>query len=160
MADRILGELVPIGGGDPVPLLKPKLIVGRRASCDIALDFPNVSSQHCELEFERGHWRVRDLRSRNGVKVNGERVTERWLRPGDALSIAKHDYEIQYAPTGDEPPPAEIEENPFGQSLLEKAGLLRPERRPDRPAAGRSAPSDKKRFTIEEDDAFDFLKGE
>ena len=160
MADRSLGELVPTGGGDPIPLLKPKLLIGRRSSCDIALDFPNVSSNHCELEFEKGYWRVRDLRSRNGVKVNGERVTEKWLQPGDSVAIAKHEYEIQYTPTADGPPPEEIEENPFGQSLLEKAGIVRPERRPDRPTPAKPAGPLKERFSPDEDDAFKFLEGE
>ncbi len=34
------GELVPDGGGDPIPLLREKLTVGRRESCDIVLRFP------------------------------------------------------------------------------------------------------------------------
>src|SRR5665213_1645115 len=71
---RMYGELVPQGGGDPVPLLKTKLLVGRRdTSCDIALRFPNVSSRHCELELVGGYWLVRDLGSSNGTKVNGVR---------------------------------------------------------------------------------------
>lgn len=126
-----LGELVPVGGGDPIPLLKPRLSIGRRSDCDIVLEFPNVSSQHCELELVGGYWQVRDTKSRNGVKVNGDRVTSKYLHPGDELSIAKHNYEISYQPTGEAPPDDESvstsTRNPFGQSLLEKAGLVRPE---------------------------------
>ena len=134
MSEQLLGELVPLGGGDPIPLLKPHLAIGRRSSCDIVLEFPNVSSQHCELKFENGYWLIRDLGSRNGVKVNGERVESKWLHPGDELAIAKHRYEVQYTPSGEEPPPEEATdgENPFGRSLMEKAGLVRPERRPER----------------------------
>ena len=68
-----LGELVPCGGGDSIPLLKAKLLVGRRSQCDIVLEFPNVSSQHCEFRFDQGYWQIRDLGSRNGIKVNGTR---------------------------------------------------------------------------------------
>ena len=39
----MLGELLPLGGGDPIPLLKQQLLVGRRESCDIVLRFANVS---------------------------------------------------------------------------------------------------------------------
>ena len=28
---EVLGTLIPVGGGDPIPLLKPELTVGRRA---------------------------------------------------------------------------------------------------------------------------------
>lgn len=124
----MLGELLPTGGGDPIPFLKTKLLVGRRESCDISLRFPNVSSHHCELELINGYWRVRDLGSRNGTKVNGIRVESTWLLPGDELSVAKHSYEVRYSATGEVPPP-EVEDI-FSMSLLEKAGLSR---RPEPP---------------------------
>src|SRR5439155_17701283 len=62
----MLGKLAPCGGGPPIPLLKPKLLVGRQRFCDIPLNFPNVSSRHCELELIDGYWFVRDLGSSNG----------------------------------------------------------------------------------------------
>ena len=77
------GELLPMGGGDPIPLLKKNLLVGRRESCDIVLRFSNVSAHHCQLTVTAGYWYVRDIKSRNGVKVNGIRVTEKRLDPGD-----------------------------------------------------------------------------
>lgn len=119
----MLGELVPVGGGDPVPLLRTRLLVGRRSRCDICLDYPNISSQHCELELEAGYWQVRDLRSTNGVKVNGQPVEVQVLMPGDTLTIAKLDFEIVYQANPDAPPPATEEEDPFSTSLLERAGL-------------------------------------
>jgi hypothetical protein len=120
-----LGELVPCGGGDPIPLLKAKLLIGRRDSCDISLRFPNVSSHHCQLELINGYWNVKDLGSRNGIKVNGVRCDNKWLLPGDEVSIAKHRYEMVYTPDTDAPPPAD--EDPFAIGLLEKAGLARRE---------------------------------
>lgn len=121
-----LGELDPCGGGDPIPLLKPKLLIGRRSSCDITLRFPNVSSHHCELELINGYWRVQDLNSRNGTKVNGARHRSKWLMPGDTLAIAKHPYKIEYTPPKDVPPPED--EDPLAVGLLEKAGLVKPKR--------------------------------
>ena len=95
MAEKLLGELVPFGGGDPIPLLKPHLTIGRRSNCDIVLEFPNISSQHCELQLENGYWIVRDLGSRNGVKVNGERVDgRRLLALGDLLGIGAREFKL------------------------------------------------------------------
>ena len=128
----MLGELLPVGGGDPIPLLKPTLVLGRRESADIVLKFPNISGSHCELSLVDGYWTIKDLRSSNGTKVNGVRVSEQRLEPGDKLSIAKHDYQIAYEPARlgavevvDEKAP---QEKIFGRSLLESAGLetLRP----------------------------------
>jgi adenylate cyclase len=121
------GELIPQGGGDPIPLLKKSLLVGRRESCDIVLRFPNVSAHHCELTCDGGYWYVCDLESRNGIKINAVRVTEKRLDPGDVLSIAKHAYEVKYSPVelgAVGPPPLEVPHHDvFGKSLLERAGL-------------------------------------
>jgi hypothetical protein len=124
----MFGELIPVGGGDPIPLLKKSLLVGRRESCDIVLRFSNVSAHHCQLNLTGGYWYVKDLKSRNGVKVNGLRVdTEKRLNPGDELSVAKHNYDVQYSPLdlgAVGPPPAEdLPADFMKQSLLERAGL-------------------------------------
>ncbi len=101
----MLGELVPAGGGDPIPLRKSRLLIGRRDSCDITLAYANVSSKHCELEFLGGFWQVRDLGSSNGTKVNGKRVDTKFLQPGDELGVGKHYFKIAYQPNAEAPPP-------------------------------------------------------
>ena len=153
----MLGELIPRGGGDPIPLLQPKVLIGRRSSCQIVLGFPNVSSQHCELEFTNGYWRIRDLGSRNGIKVNGERCDLKWLLPGDEVSIAKNHYEIAYEPLADGPPP-EDDDDPFALGLLEKAGLekRRAEARQYRPAPAARSPRSES-FDEDEDAAMEWL---
>ncbi|MBN1588903.1 MAG: FHA domain-containing protein [Pirellulales bacterium] len=123
----MFGELVPEGGGDPIPLLKKNLLVGRRESCDIVLRFSNVSAHHCQLFVNGGYWYVRDKNSRNGVKVNGIRVTDKRLDPGDILSVAKHKYAVHYSPVElgavGPPPLDQPEKEIFGRSLLDRAGL-------------------------------------
>ena len=123
----MLGELQPVGGGDPIPLLKPALVVGRRETSDIVLRFPNVSGIHCELTLVDGYWFVKDLGSSNGTKVNGVRVSEQRLDPGDKLSVSRHEYEVSYEPsklgaTGS-PRGSSFNKDPFSRSLLETAGL-------------------------------------
>jgi len=121
------GELIPLGGGDPIPLLKKQLLIGRRESCDIVLRFANVSAHHCQLFINGGYWYIRDMQSRNGVKVNGIRVQEKRLDPGDSLSVAKHKYELQYSPSdlgAVGPPPADdLPAEIMTESLLSRAGL-------------------------------------
>jgi predicted component of type VI protein secretion system len=100
---EVLGVLQPVGGGDPIPLIKAEIIVGRRASCDICLDFENTSGKHCVLRLINGVWNVRDLGSTNGTTVNGSRIaTEQSIMPEDELGIAGHMYTIAYDPAGPE----------------------------------------------------------
>jgi len=119
-----LGHLDPVGGGDPIPLLKEDLQIGRRSHCDITLSFPNVSSHHCRLTFRDGYWYVEDTNSRNGIKVNDIRCQRKFLMPGDILSIAKHEYKILFEPQTTEPPPEIEDEDITAMSLMEKAGLV------------------------------------
>lgn len=130
---KLLGIMKPLGGGDPIPLKKSELIVGRRPSCDIQLDFENVSGRHCRLHHHNGVWYVRDLGSTNGTKINGQKIsTEHGVMPDDELGIAGHYYMIEYDPAA----PAsvldanllyeqEIAEAPtrHQRSLMELAGL-------------------------------------
>ena len=127
MTPEVNGELVPVGGGDAIPLLRPVMRLGRRESCDICLQFPNISGLHCELYYRDGYWSIRDLNSTNGVKVNGLRVQGRPLKPGDEIALAKRRYLIQYQLTQEGQHALESllseDEDMFSQSLLERAGL-------------------------------------
>jgi adenylate cyclase len=129
MSVEAKGELVPVGGGDAIPLIRDTLVLGRRESCDIPLRFPNVSGLHCELSFRDGYWYIRDLNSTNGIKVNGTRVQLKLLHPNDEITIAKRRFQIRYDLQAGRRAMEEIEEDIMDQSLLEKAGLEKPKPR-------------------------------
>lgn len=95
-AEQVLGTLVP-DNGEPMALTSRHLVVGRRGTCDIRLDSSNVSAVHCVLFLKDGHWIIRDLKSRNGVKVNGKKIAEAVLCPGDRISIARAKFTIHYS---------------------------------------------------------------
>ncbi len=126
-----LGFLKPLGGGDPVELVKEELVIGRRPSCDVFLDFENLSGKHCNLRMINGIWHVKDLGSTNGTTVNGTKIsTEQSLMPDDELGLAGHFFTIDYEPSG----PAtllhgsdafdeEVVETRKKHSLMELAGM-------------------------------------
>jgi len=100
---EVFGVLQPIGGGDPIPLMKREIVIGRRPSCDISLDFENISGKHCTLQFLNGVWSVRDLGSTNGTTVNGSRISSpQSLMPDEELGIAGRLYTIEYQAAGPE----------------------------------------------------------
>ncbi|MDW8223003.1 MAG: FHA domain-containing protein [Gemmatales bacterium] len=127
MAAAVKGKLVPLGGGDEIPLVRDRLVIGRRDSCDICLKYPNVSAMHAELTYKDGYWYIKDLNSTNGTKVNGHRIVgQKLLRPGDELEIAKRKFRVQYELAMGRRALEELEEEDiFSQSLLERAGLTR-----------------------------------
>lgn len=97
----MLGELIPCGGGIPIQLHKPSLVIGRRPECDVTIPSGSVSGRHCELQFADGFWSVRDLGSKNGIGVNGVRCQEQRLEPKDRLSIGRVRFRISYSTASD-----------------------------------------------------------
>jgi hypothetical protein len=81
------GRALLVGGGKRTVLSGSRFVIGRSRDCDLMLDDPNVSRRHAELRNEHGAWVVADLASTNGVKVNGRRVAEQHLNPGDEVTI-------------------------------------------------------------------------
>jgi hypothetical protein len=74
---------------DLVPLGPDGITIGLAPTSDVSLPFDRtVSRVHCALELVASRWCVRDLASRNGTFVNGERV---WgalpLRAGDEIRV-------------------------------------------------------------------------
>ena len=156
--EQMLGELNPCGGGDAIPLLHEKLLIGRRSSCDICLPLANVSSHHCELEFQDGYWHIRDLGSTNGVKVNGIRTLGSPLLPGDEVQVAKSRFRIEYFVDADAPTPEA--QDPFAMSLMEKAGLEKPAdfRMPQSSDARRQRVKARRRSATRDDFIMDWLR--
>ncbi|MCY9692060.1 type VII secretion protein EssC [Paenibacillus alginolyticus] len=64
-----------------------KFTIGRVAGCDIQYANSYTSSQHAEMTVEEGVIKIRDCNSSNGTFVNGLRVTESKLQPGDVVFI-------------------------------------------------------------------------
>ena len=104
--DRVARRLVPpvaegramlVGGGKRTVLSGNRVVLGRSRDSDVRLDDPNVSRRHAELRREEGGWVVADLGSTNGVKVNGRRVSEAPLKPGDeiALGLERLTFEVE-----------------------------------------------------------------
>ncbi|MBZ4423123.1 FHA domain-containing protein [Myxococcus sp. RHSTA-1-4] len=62
--------------------------LGRSPSCEIPLEDDQVSRRHALITFHEGQAWIRDLRSRNGTLVNGERISgEVALQPGDQVRV-------------------------------------------------------------------------
>lgn len=82
-------SLVPTEGGSPIALDKPIILIGRHQECDITLlTSPKVSRRHCCIVQVGERYVLRDLGSMNGMRVNGHRIVETELYPGDELSVA------------------------------------------------------------------------
>lgn len=76
------------------PAGQSAIAVGKLQDHPIHLNGELVSRNHCRLERRGEGWRIVDQGSRNGLFVNGGRVAEHDLRPGDVIKVGE--YELEY----------------------------------------------------------------
>ena len=69
------------------PLPASVTVVGRQQECDLCIPLMVISRKHCEINSDGGVLRVRDLGSRNGTLVNGKKIADAVLNPGDSFQI-------------------------------------------------------------------------
>ncbi|MCA9108843.1 MAG: protein kinase [Planctomycetaceae bacterium] len=82
------GAAVRLPDGSLFQLSKASLVIGRGQEADLTLDRMRLSSRHCRLFFDGTLWQIVDLDSKNGVKVNGERIVDSELYHGDRITLA------------------------------------------------------------------------
>jgi len=83
------------GTGQRTVLSGSRMVLGRSRECDIVVDDANVSRRHAELRSDGDGWRVADLGSTNGIKVNRRRVEGARLRHGDRITLGVTDLDFE-----------------------------------------------------------------
>src|SRR5713101_7110822 len=95
-------------------LAEELITIGRAPENAIVIDDPSVSSRHAQLELSGETYRLKDLESTNGTRVNGIPITETVLRFDDRIRFGG--IEARYEPDtrGSQPLPQleEIEAKP------------------------------------------------
>jgi pSer/pThr/pTyr-binding forkhead associated (FHA) protein len=79
----------PGGTTHEVDLPARLCVVGRDPSCDVVLNDAKCSRKHAVLEQSAGGLIIRDAGSANGIYVNGKRVEQAPLSPGDSVRLGE-----------------------------------------------------------------------
>ncbi len=62
-------------------------VIGRREDCDLRIPLGDVSRKHCRVIRDGEMLKLEDLGSSNGTFLNGRRVQEALLSPGDSIQV-------------------------------------------------------------------------
>lgn len=68
-------------------MLKENTSIGRSPSNDLVLQAPKISRQHAAINKYKDQYLIIDLKSSNGVFVNGRKIDEHALQEGDVVSL-------------------------------------------------------------------------
>ncbi len=135
-------RLTPLikGTAPIITLQRPVLLVGRHIECDVRLDSSKISRRHCCLAMAYDRVLIRDLGSRNGVRVNGRVVEESRLHFGDELAIGPVLFRLELEPSEQRPSSASNSARPTPSSTAGRASSGAPSHQPplplDRPSLG------------------------
>jgi pSer/pThr/pTyr-binding forkhead associated (FHA) protein len=73
----------------------PQFVIGRATGCHLRPQSDAISRQHCAIFLRPDHVAIKDLGSRNGTILNGEKITaEERLATGDELRIGPLRFEV------------------------------------------------------------------
>ncbi|HQU43576.1 MAG: hypothetical protein B7Z73_04630 [Planctomycetia bacterium 21-64-5] len=95
-------KLVVVGGKANRSEVKLKLpsMVGRGRDADLTVAHATVSRHHCLIYELEGALVVRDNGSLNGTVVDGQRVQEALLKPGQTLTVGPLTFRAEYEHNG------------------------------------------------------------
>lgn len=81
--------------GKELKIPTPKCVIGRGEECHLRPKSDAISRRHCVIYVKGGELVVRDLGSKNGTLVNGDRIAEdRVLKAGDTIQFGPLAFEI------------------------------------------------------------------
>jgi serine/threonine protein kinase len=86
------------------------LRIGRSEGNDYQIADPSVSGRHCEVTLDRaGSLLVRDVGSTNGTFVEGQRITEALMKPGQALRLGNVELAFENTKSANDAAAARVE---------------------------------------------------
>jgi predicted component of type VI protein secretion system len=68
-------------------LTRDLTVIGRREDCDLRIPLGDVSRKHCRVVRSGDTVSIEDLGSSNGTFVNGQRISETVVAPGDTIQV-------------------------------------------------------------------------
>jgi predicted component of type VI protein secretion system len=77
----------PDGERRSFSMTRDMTVIGRREDCDLRIPLGDVSRKHCRVVREGEILKIEDLGSSNGTYLNGQRVQEALLSPGDSIQV-------------------------------------------------------------------------
>ncbi len=117
-------------------LKEGKISIGRMEGNDLIIFDPTVSRKHAEVEKTDIGFRVKDLGSRNGLFLNGDKISESLLKDGDEIKVGS--FPLSYREDAgssvmiaEGPSDPSLAEGTIMRSLKEVREMLRADLKPD-----------------------------
>lgn len=87
--------------GKEIPLSGETFFIGRSRNNNLVLSDKSVSRKHAVINFLEGEYIVSDLKSLKGIYVNGKKIDEASLKPGDIVNIGENRMQFRlFSPSG------------------------------------------------------------
>lgn len=121
MANYVLEILDGDRAGEVLPVGDAVLRIGRKSGNDLVLADEKTSGVHCEIAPEGDRLVLKDLGSTNGTFLDGKRVTEMVLTPGDVVTVGR--LRVKFRSESDDVAAAGGDDGEFSLRKLDAARL-------------------------------------
>src|SRR6201991_699318 len=102
--------------------VRSELSIGRTEGNDLVFNHPSLSRKQRRVEVRNAHWWIVDLKSTNGVKVNGNLIAEAQIGAGDKILVGSVQLDVKAMPsvefTGES-----VFDNPSGTVIRPTSGF-------------------------------------
>ena len=98
---------------------KPLARIGRTPHCEVVINDPLVSREHCLLQLKPEGLFLEDLNSANGTLVNDQRITRVLLHPGDKIRLGLSEIILEQIPEKEAVLPASPAQPPDPEAQAE-----------------------------------------
>jgi pSer/pThr/pTyr-binding forkhead associated (FHA) protein len=142
--------------GKEFEITGPQFVIGRAAGCNLRPQSDAISRQHCAVFNKGDRITIKDLGSRNGSILNGEKLTaEEELKTGDELVIGPLHFNVVVmddAGAVQQPPGPDVHEHEIS-GLPSDSGLISDFLlKEDEAAKRQSADHETRQFQLDESD--------
>jgi len=121
--------------GKQVEIPEGTFTIGRAEDRDLIIASTRVSRHHCQITNDAARVTLRDNDSGNGTLVNGQRVTEKKLQPGDHVTVGPLTFLVEIGGVKEKPaaqaaPAAPAEPQPKPKAKPQPKGKPASQRKP------------------------------
>ncbi|HEX3626122.1 MAG TPA: FHA domain-containing protein [Verrucomicrobiae bacterium] len=124
--------------GRSYDLATERTTVGRVEDNAFQIEEPSVSSRHCEILLRGADIVIKDLNSTNGTFINGEKISEGVLKPGQTLRLGNVELKLDTpgAPAASASTPASATSSAPAASAPSSSSSSPPKKEPAKASGG------------------------
>lgn len=140
----------------PLVVKSRRVIVGSAESCDVVMNYPDVSGIHAVIEITKDGFKLYDMNSKNGSYINDNKVVVSSFNEGDTLKFSSHSFIFKKYVKNELPPVLDMIEPSLPPMMEMKVEIPEIKKAPQLPTGIEPNPVSKVKYPLAKDPKAEF----